>query len=536
MIDPSDLHTKSLWQCMIKILTKYSKSEDQQRMHLFHLLIKHCCFIIKLPHLHDFTKWAQFIVALVKLCKYSFRKQSLSPQLAESIINLVLELPDTHEILPVLLSLPTRSSNLAGLHIESEGTKKHLRRVLSKTKSVSEPNTLAETINDLISSQDLDLLAFFSENPTALNPTFIRKLSSNSPQFLSFWLGLMFSPFYADNLASIQKFSCTLVFSLMDKPSTVYPFLRIVLRKLLSSSSSSSSNHRTHPTITQGSLFSFLIAANLSGKVLQSQQYQQVFNSAKKILEQAVAKKLDPVILFWPLASMVNICQECPKPTTCAELGQISSSILQNYDDPRLQRLCLNGLRMALRFCEIADINLVVGSLCCPAVAPALALFGNLSLVDPYNAGTNLDWHQTLERLLLSSFSLSSSIFPTLLLRYCEHYLKFATDISLFEKDSLRHLHDALIPFLQRVHNGAENANKLDVDHLIQVIKEKRIEITSRTLDVHLPPQPEISEEGGPFDDILEKLSDLLSSLKTTQPNNYSIVVQKVMTIIDQSR
>lgn len=162
-------------------------------------------------------------------------------------------------------------------------------------------------------------------------------------------------------------------------------------------------------------------------------------------------QELDSRLLLWPLAAIINICAECPQPSTCHELRQISKSILMGrplHSFDRLSNLCAKAFIVSLKFCEATELTTLMSTLTQISPKIVLNVVGHLPLTPSFNAH---DWSAAIERLFIDGFPPLGSTPPTIaILKSCELYLRFATDITIFEKPLMNHVQVSLVSFLQR--------------------------------------------------------------------------------------
>ena len=74
---------------------------------------------------------------------------------------------------------------------------------------------------------------------------------------------------------------------------------------------------------------------------------RNAFDEAQRLLD--LLSHNNRLLLFWPLAAMINIVKEAPQPSSCTKLLEIATC--QNFlDDPLLRSLCGSAILIALDF------------------------------------------------------------------------------------------------------------------------------------------------------------------------------------------
>lgn len=237
ILDPSDENSQSLWQCFLKVLAKNPGLDDRVRMDSMMLLIDHCTVVVKLPHLFNFSKWIQFIKALLKMNKYSLKRSSLNYDCLKSIVELVSCIPQEAIVLE-LLSLPVR----VDVGIDLSEVKKVYKGISLPCFPVDlQPDTVGGLLKSHSSPTELcsDLL-----KGDLIGRTCAKRWSVKPPDCslkcgeLGFWLDVIFTawnpPSQLRQLRSLDHLISLYISTIFEEEATIFtPLLKATLYKIL---------------------------------------------------------------------------------------------------------------------------------------------------------------------------------------------------------------------------------------------------------------------------------------------------------------
>lgn len=221
-----------------------------------------------------------------------------------------------------------------------------------------------------------------------------------------------------------------------------------------------------------------------SGAPADAQIGREPFSSCSHLLRLLLAQQSpEPRLAYWPLRAIVSLVSEQAQPSLCRELALLARQIISlvapapaSAPHSRLLALCGQALLCSLRYCETADLCEVLAGLAADplprpvawkilAILPFLRCFEVRAAVHgrlTRPAQPSLSSH-VLERLLLLLARPDPRADPLERVsvqgwRCAETFLRFAPDLSVFERPSLAPLQATIIAFLQRQDGGPLDA------------------------------------------------------------------------------
>ncbi|PJF17595.1 hypothetical protein PSACC_02593 [Paramicrosporidium saccamoebae] len=407
LLDPTDLNSISLWQCCLKVLAKNPTIGDDIRVCALTLLLKHCATVSKNSQLFDLGKWFQFVRASLKLNKYSLKRIKIPHSSLADIVAIIQTQPDG-SLVADLLSLPFRS----GPDCPVPADLGESLRPIVKNEHYAPGTVGGALLNTKTKAMDVD------------SASGVRQSKSYSVVQLGFWMNLcttLWSVKEEQKSLRIAKTLAALVAQHSFQPEQNWELLllRIVLKKLLSRSRI---------------------------KDLVKESFRDSLDLILKMHTESA--DLDDRLFYWPLAAATNFCTEFPQPTSCRELRATVKTVLERAKCPRLIALCGRALRLSLKYFEPIETPDLLN--CIEKLPPfiSMSLISSAALV-PSLDFTDSKWKELLQTTLLKCCPPNTRASVSFL-RDCEIYLRFASDLSVFENPSLAHLQTDLVSFLQR--------------------------------------------------------------------------------------
>lgn len=517
LLDPLSINTSNIWQCFLRLLASSSGSslDDMKRIDSLSLLIKHTAKYLAQGYYHDTdgpdrTKWCQFVKIAIKAGKYSLRKVSLqAEEVFSSIVKIATALLPNDHLLMELLNLP-----FSGEIKTSEADILPLKGIVFSNTFAE--NSVGAIVRSILKPDDPISTLFMNEIPKSFFKGLLQLSNVQNALFLIFSnLKLTWSLNDLDHIAHLL--SCL---ALSVRNQTELCILRCLMKKILL-------NVRLPHDRLSTPLVRFIYFAHASKAQLNNALAKKTFDDSLKILHLIPIDRDD--LCFWPLACATNIVRECPQPSNCAQLFQALSNILERMNtgsDILLRLECGKAMQMSLRYLEERSLMAAVEFL------PKLHVYSTVSILSLLAFLPQLSLVPITDRLVGHLLNLSALAGPLYseCLRCCENYLKFASDLSLFERDELTSLQSSLVTFLQRGDVGKCN---LPLEELLSSMKLSldRSVFTNLIQPLHLPPVS-IKSDCDELEEIITRLQGYLS-ISLTDRNR---VISKLESILSKFR
>lgn len=520
LVNPSLSGVLGLWQCFLKLLATNGSLSDTERLLFWPLLLGQ---ILALSHDEgDKSRWLQFVKILLKLLKHPLRRaRSLDGPALELTVKFMSRFllpndPLVNELLAlpcVLTDSPWRTEDLAPL------------KTFINSPTIKN-GTLGAAIRESLApvdgaGQDL-LLALLQGHyfPSQANKISMKlamgRSSSASPSALP-TLAILYLALSAPGQAprrpeALFSTLCAIIVSMTQEGPTL-TLLRALVGKLI--------NRHKFGLPPGAPLLQRIIFWTHAGRE------QMRGSNVKDILEQMyllIAHLLDisdehTSLCYWPMSCLVNIARQCPQSALSSRLFTLTMDLIRRPNCPlNLLSLCGTSLLACLRFLETPQISCLIEE-ALPRLPShrAMRIFAGLPLAPSFVPQRG---EAALRELLMAAWS-ASARFPLErieLLRHCEMYLKFATDVSLLERPELADLQAAVIAFLQRkpecltVSTTWASEKDMLVASLKQSLEDGHLNL-SGLVEVSLPPPLLGEDDGIIMGELLAHLRDQLERL-----------------------
>jgi hypothetical protein len=523
LLDPIDPHAPNLWQCFLKILTKNGTVSDDARLEILALLLRHSSVAIRRSHPHDITKWLQYIRALLKMSKYALKRNAVSDKSIPYILELI-QAVEGHEIIPDLLALPVKKpcDNQLDLTRIAE-------TFLGKVQGMKMAfpfGSLGAIILATAMNKDLIQGLFDQTDPMLSAKCWVNQSprTGHNIKNVSSWLDMCCSNWLISNERKWNKAVKTIVMLLFRYSShkesigSAFPLLGCTLRRILMFPKAPKLELSGWSTLER-----FIITAHLPGNLL-AQSPRELPRTVEVISKILTETNLDPMLIFWPLAALTNICTEASQPSNCQETRRIVELVLNKIpgDAVYIKALCAKALRSSLKYCEATHLGAIQLNLDRLHPQGALSLIAALPFVPNWSID-QAGWTLSIEKSLLKCAP-PTEMPNTTVLRHCEVFLRFATDLSVFESLSLSHLQGALVAFLQREQGTVPDCGQV-VKSLEGALQRELFTKVPMTR-IRIPPHRTLTVDTGSVEALLSQLDISLASLKDNTPEHHSVLVQ----------
>lgn len=536
LVNPSLGGALGLWQCFLKLLATNGSLGDTERLMLWPLLLGQ---ILTLSNDEDDKgRWLQFVKILLKLLKHPLRRaRSLSGPALELTVRfmgrfLLPNDPFVNELLAlpcVITDSPWRTEDLAPLKtfINSSTVKNGtlgatIREFLAPVDGVGQDLLLAILQGQYLPSQTNKVsMKLAMGGSSAIAP-------SSLPTLPTLYLALGAPGQAPRRPEALFSTLCVTIVSLAGEGLAV-ALLRALVGKLIN-------RHKFSLSPGAPLLQRIIFWSHAGREQMRGSDVKGIFEQMHLLVSHLLDTSDDHIALcYWPMSCLINIARQCPQSALSSRLFTLTMDLIRRPTcPPNLLSLCGTSLLACLRFLEASQLSSLIGEVL-PRLPShrAMRIFAALPLVPSFVPHQG----EALTGLLLTAWSASarSPLERIELLRHCEMYLKFTTDVSLLERPELIDLQRAVIDFLQRKSVDSlttsttwTSERDMLVASLKQSLQDGLLDLNSLT-EISLPPPLSGEDDGAIMGELMAHLRDQLERLSRRGKQRALVRVQEIL-------